>query len=108
MSLIKVVRYAPVMTKIQLRSTHMYLILTENKTRETRVLSRPAICWIHYVQIAPSISAKHLSQAPQQCSKMLSNAYQCSAMLRNSQQCSAMLSGAKKCSRVLKFNILAL
>ena len=31
-----------------------------NKTQKTRVLSRPAVCWIHYVQIALSIS-KHLS-----------------------------------------------
>ena len=61
--------------------------LNDNKTRETRVLSRPAICWIHYVQIAVSISAEHLSRAPQsrisaehlshasqQSSKMLNNA----------------------------------
>ena len=36
-----------------------------NKNRETQVLSRPALCWIHYVQIAMSISAEHLSQASQ-------------------------------------------
>ena len=28
--------------------------IKNNKTRETRVLSRPAICWVHYVQISPS------------------------------------------------------
>ena len=59
----------------------MFIIFSlNNKTRETRVLSRPAICWIHYVQIALSISAKHLSN-PQKCSAMLSNAQQCSTRL---------------------------
>ena len=56
--------------------------LTKNKTR---VLSRPVICWIHYVQIAVSISAEHLS---------------------NPQKCSAMLNNTKKCLRVLKLEIL--
>ena len=60
-----------------------------NKTRETRVLSRPVICWIYYALIALSTS-EHLSQAsqPSISAKHLSNAQKCSAMLKNAQQCS--------------------
>ena len=54
-----------------------------NKTRETRVLSRPAICWIHYVQIALSISA--ILKNAQQCSTMFNNALKHSDMLINAQ-----------------------
>ena len=60
-----------------------------NKTRETRVLSRPTICWIHYVQISLSISAEHLSQAsqPSILAKHLSRASQpsISEILKNAQ-----------------------
>ena len=44
--------------------------LKVNKTRETRVLSRPAIWWIHLSKmlwVSPSISVEYLSQAPQKC-----------------------------------------
>ena len=62
-----------------------------NKTRETQVLSRPAICWIHYVQIALIIS-KHLSQAYQpSTSEMLKNAHQCTTIFKNTQKCSKIL-----------------
>ena len=68
-----------------------------NKTQETQVLSCPAICWIHYIQIALSISAEHLSQASQHSSKMFSNAQQSSKMLwklRYANQCSIMFRNA--------------
>ena len=48
-----------------------------NKTRD---LSRPAICWIHYVHIAQSIS-EHLSQV--RTSEMPRNDQQCSTMFNN-------------------------
>ena len=70
-----------------------------NKTRETRVLSRPAICWIHYVQIAMSISAEHLSRASQpSISAILKNAQQCSTVLNNALKHSDMLINAQQCS----------
>ena len=84
-----------------------------NKTRETRVLSRPAICWIHFVQIAlsiskhlsrasqPSISAKHLTRAsqPNISAEHLSWVSQLST--------SEILKNAQKCSTISKFWILA-
>ena len=72
-----------------------FFISPLNKTRETRVLSRLAIFWIHYVQIALSISAEHLSQAFQPSisaehlsnpKKRLSIAQRCLLMLRNAQE----------------------
>ena len=76
----------------------------ENKTRETRVLSPPAICWIHYVQIAMSISAEHLSEASQLSisAKHLSNANQSSTILKNNQKYSYMPRNAKQ-FKVLAF-----
>ena len=81
-----------------LNQINKILLTIENKTRETRVLSRPAICWIHYVQIALRISA--ILKNAQQCSTIFINALKHSDMLINAQQCS-------KCSRILKLNILA-
>ena len=85
------------------------------KGNKTWVLSHPAICWIHYVQIAlsnskhlsrasqPSISAEHLSPASQSSiSAILKNAQQCSTMFNNALKHSDMLINAQQCSIMLR------
>ena len=76
---------------------------SNNKTRETRVLSHPAICWIQYVEIAVSISAEHLNRASQlSISAILKNAQQCSTMFNNDLKHSDMLINAQQCSIMLR------
>ena len=83
--------------------TKRLLPLSANKTRETRVLSRPTICWIHFVQIDLSISTEHLNWASQSSiSAIFKNAQQCSTMFKNALKHSDMLINAQQCSIMLR------